>query len=84
VGASFGLCAHALVPSVPPSLGLAAGVLGTLLAVTRQGWVSLFTAAVMVSSPTIIALLCIASLPAWLLVTGRPQMQLHEDGSSVR
>jgi len=84
VGASFGLCAHALVPSVPPSLGLAAGVLGTLLAVTRQGWVSLFTAAVLVSSPTIIALLCIASLPAWLLVTGRPQMQLHEDGSSVR
>ncbi|MFE1286253.1 ion channel protein [Streptomyces sp. NPDC058751] len=84
VGASFGLCAHALVPSVPPSLALAAGVLGTLLAVTRQGWVSLFTAAVLVSSPTIIALLCIASLPAWLLVTGRPQMQLHEDGSSVR
>ncbi|MGW1070502.1 ion channel protein [Streptomyces aureus] len=84
VGASFGLCAHALVPSVPPSLGLAAGVLGTLLAVTRQGWVSLFTAAVLVSSPTIIALLCIASLPAWLLVTGRPQMQLHEDGSQVR
>ncbi|MFF4540960.1 ion channel protein [Streptomyces aureus] len=84
VGASFGLCAHALVPSVPPSLGLAAGVLGTLLAVTRQGWVSLFTAAALVSSPTIIALLCIASLPAWLLVTGRPQMQLHEDGSQIR
>ncbi|MFH8394557.1 ion channel protein [Streptomyces sp. NPDC018036] len=84
VGASFGLCAHALVNSVPPSLGLAAGVLGVLLATTRQGWVSLFTAAVLVSSPSIIALLCIASLPAWLLVTGRPQMQLHEDGSPVR
>jgi hypothetical protein len=37
-----------------------------------------------VSSPTIIALLCIASLPAWLLVTGRPQLQLRDDGSSVR
>ncbi|MCT9006302.1 ion channel protein [Streptomyces rhizosphaerihabitans] len=83
-GASFGLCAHALVSSVPASLGLAAGVLGVLLATTRQGWVSLFTAAVLVSSPTIIALLCIASLPAWLLVTGRPQLQLREDGSSVR
>ncbi|MEV8036776.1 ion channel protein [Streptomyces sp. NPDC086182] len=84
IGAAFGLCAHALVPSVPSSLGLAAGVLGMLLAITRQGWVSLFTAAVLVSSPTIIALLCIASLPAWLLVTGRPQMQLHEDGSPIR
>ncbi|MFF3612779.1 ion channel protein [Streptomyces sp. NPDC002580] len=83
-GASFGLCAHALVPSVPASLGLATGVLGMLLAITRQGWLSLFTAAVLVSSPSIISLLCIASLPAWLLVTGGPQMQLREDGSPMR
>ncbi|MDN3026290.1 chloride channel protein [Streptomyces sp. S.PB5] len=84
VGAAFGLCAHALVPAVHPALGVAAGVLGMLLAITRQGWVSLFTAAVLVSSPAILALLCIASLPAWLLVTGRPQMQLREDGTAVR
>jgi len=55
-----------------------------LLAITRQGWVSLFTAAVLVASPAIIALLCFASLPAWLLVTGRPQMQLRDDGTPVR
>ncbi|MEV6183974.1 ion channel protein, partial [Streptomyces sp. NPDC052015] len=84
IGAAFGLFAHALVSAVPPALGVAAGVLGMLLAITRQGWVSLFTAAVLVASPAIIALLCIASLPAWLLVTGRPQMQLHEDGTPVR
>jgi H+/Cl- antiporter ClcA len=84
IGAALGLCAHALVPAVPPALGVAAGVLGLLLAVTRQGWVSLFTAAVLVSSPAVLALLCIASLPAWLLVTGRPQMQLREDGTAVR
>nr|WP_202485534.1 ion channel protein [Streptomyces sp. SID4985] len=84
VGAAVGLCAHALVPAVQPSLGVASGVLGMLLAITRQGWVSLFTAAVLVASPTIFALLCIASLPAWLLVTGRPQMQLHADGTPVR
>ncbi|MFF9771375.1 ion channel protein [Streptomyces sp. NPDC014636] len=84
VGTALGLCAHALVPAVNPSLGVATGVLGMLLAITRQGWVSLFTAAVLVASPSIIAVLCIASLPAWLLVTGRPQMQLHEDGTPVR
>ncbi|MEV6178782.1 ion channel protein [Streptomyces sp. NPDC052015] len=84
VGAALGLTAHALVPAVHPAVGVAAGVLGALLAITRQGWVSLFVAAVLVSSPTVIALLCIASLPAWLLVTGRPQMQLREDGTSVR
>ncbi|MEU0051435.1 ion channel protein [Streptomyces sp. NPDC006309] len=84
VGTALGLCAHALVPAVHPSVGVATGVLGMLLAITRQGWVSLFTAAVLVASPAIIALLTIASLPAWLLVTGRPQMQLREDGTPLR
>ena len=84
VGVALGLCAHALVPEVHPALAVSTGVLGILLAVTRQGWVSLFTAAVLVVSPAILSLLCIASLPAWLLVTGRPQMQLREDGTSVR
>ncbi|WP_336115203.1 ion channel protein [Streptomyces sp. PTD9-10] len=84
IGTALGLCAHALVPGVPPAVGVAAGVLGMLLAITRQGWVSLFTAAVLVASPVILALLCIASLPAWLLVTGRPQMQLRADGTQIR
>ncbi|MCG7209565.1 ion channel protein [Streptomyces arenae] len=84
IGSAFGLCAHALVPAVQPSVGVAAGVLGMLLAITRQGWVSLFTAAVLVASPTVIVLLCVASLPAWLLVTGRPRMQLRTDGTALR
>ncbi|MCF0077825.1 ion channel protein [Streptomyces lomondensis] len=83
-GTALGLCAHALVSGVHPSVGVAAGVLGMLLAITRQGWVSLFVAAVLVASPGILALLCIASLPAWLLVTGRAQMQLRPDGTPVR
>ncbi|MFG2130565.1 ion channel protein [Streptomyces sp. NPDC048751] len=83
VGTALGLCAHALVPAVQPALGVACGVLGVLLAITRQGWVSLFTAAVLADTPAIVALLCIASLPAWLLVTGRPQMQLRDDGTPV-
>ncbi len=51
VGTALGLCAHALVPEVHPAVGVSAGVLGLLLAVTRQGWVSLFVAAVLVASP---------------------------------
>ncbi|SEE81773.1 ion channel protein [Streptomyces sp. Ag109_O5-10] len=84
IGAAVGLCAHALVPAVQPSVGVAAGVLGMLLAITRQGWVSLFTASVLVASASVVALLCIASLPAWLLVTGRPRMQLRADGTALR
>lgn len=84
VGTALGLCAHALVPAVHPAVGVSAAVLGILLAVTRQGWVSLFVAAVLVAAPGVLALLCLASLPAWLLVTGRPHMQLRPDGTAVR
>ncbi|GAB2819908.1 ion channel protein [Streptomyces chlorus] len=84
VGTALGLCAHALVPGVHPAVGVSAGVLGVLLAITRQGWVSLFVAAVLVASPGILTLLCVASLPAWLLVTGRPRMQLRTDGTPIR
>lgn len=84
VGVALGLCAHALVTSVPVALAVACTALGVLLAVTRQGWLSLFTAAVLVGDTAVLPMLCIASLPAWLLVTGRPQMQLHEDGTPLR
>ncbi|WP_406865395.1 ion channel protein [Streptomyces sp. HUAS MG47] len=82
VGAAFGLLVHALVPEVDPSVAVASGVLGVLLATTRQGWVSLFTAAVLAASPAMLALLCLASLPAWLVVTGRPQLELDHAGHS--
>lgn len=83
-GVSLGLCAHALISSVGSTLGVTCAVLGVLLAVTRQGWLSLFTAAVLASDMTVLPLLCIATLPAWLLVTGRPQMELRADGTQVR
>ncbi|MFF3177834.1 ion channel protein [Streptomyces sp. NPDC057900] len=84
VGVSLGLCAHALVDGVPVAVAVTCGVLGVLLAVTRQGWLSLFTAAVLASDMNLIPLLCVATLPAWLLVTGRPQMQLKKDGTPLR
>ncbi|WP_371777619.1 ion channel protein [Streptomyces sp. NBC_01438] len=83
-GVALGLCAHALVGGVPVAVAVTCGVLGVLLAVTRQGWLSLFTAAVLASDMNLLPLLCVATLPAWLLVTGRPQMQLKEDGTPLR
>ncbi|MFF7180234.1 ion channel protein [Streptomyces sp. NPDC008121] len=84
IGVAFGLMAQALVPEVAPAVAVSAGVLGILLATTRQGWVSLFVAAVLASSTSIITLLCLASLPAWLVVTGRPQLELEPSGASLR
>jgi hypothetical protein len=48
--------------------------------VTRQGWLSLFTAAVLVADTAVLPLLCLAALPAWLLVTGRAPMRLPLPG----
>ncbi|MGX5393477.1 ion channel protein [Streptomyces anulatus] len=84
VGVAFGLFAQALVPEIPPAVAVSCGVLGVLLATTRQGWVSLFTAAVLAPQPSMFALLCIASLPAWLIVTGRPQLELDKNGTPLR
>ncbi|MEU6880114.1 ion channel protein [Streptomyces sp. NPDC046712] len=84
IGAAFGLLAQALVPEIHPAVAVSSGVLGVLLATTRQGWVSLFVAAVISSSPAILAVLCLASLPAWLVVTGRPQLELDASGASLR
>ncbi|MEX0169612.1 ion channel protein [Streptomyces sp. LMG1-1-1.1] len=84
IGAAFGLFVQALVPEVHPAVAVSSAVLGVLLATTRQGWISLFTGAVLAASPAMLALLCLASLPAWLIVTGRPQLQLDKQGNSLR
>ncbi len=84
VGVALGLGVSALVPEVHPTVAVACAVLGVLLAITRQGWLSLFTAAVLAGDPHALPLLCIGLVPAWLLVTGRPQMQLHDDGTPLR
>ncbi|MGW6691094.1 ion channel protein [Streptomyces sp. NPDC054961] len=84
VGAALGLAVAALVPEVQPPVAVTCAVLGILLAVTRQGWLSLFAAAVLAPDPNLLPLLCVALLPAWLLVTGGPQMQLNASGAPLR
>jgi hypothetical protein len=37
-----------------------------------------------VAQPAVLPLLVLASVPAWLIVTGRPQMQLRGDGNPIR
>lgn len=74
IGAVVGECAHALFPSIPLSLAVVCGVLGAVMPVIRQTWLTLFMAAMTVPDMELLPLLCLASLPVWLLVTDRPQM----------
>ena len=57
-------------------------ILGVLLAVTRQGWLSLFMAAVVVPEVNLVPLLTLIMLPAWLLVTGKPEMLMKPAGQA--
>ena len=80
-GAALGFAAHALVSTIPVTLAVSGGVLGMLLAVTRSGWVSLFTAEAVGGGSALLPMLCLALLPAWLLVTGRPKMELPKSAA---
>jgi H+/Cl- antiporter ClcA len=76
-GVALGLAANALVPAIPQGLAVASAVLGLTMAVTRQGWLSLFLAATVVPEQSMVPVLCLVSLPAWLVVTGRPEMVIR-------
>ena len=79
VGVAFGLAVNAALPAIPQSLAVASSLLGLLVAVTRSGWLSLFLAGLMVGEAAVIPVLCIAILPAWLIVTGRRQMVVEPE-----
>lgn len=74
IGAALGLLAFALFPTVPLSLAVACAVLGIVLVATRDGWIAIFVAAAMVGDLTVLPLLCIVILPAWLIVTKAPEL----------
>lgn len=74
VGVSLGLMLHAHVEAVPAAITISCAILGLVLVVTRDGWLSLFMASVVVPGTTLLPLLCIVMLPAWLLLAGKPLM----------
>ncbi|PRY70152.1 H+/Cl- antiporter ClcA [Glaciihabitans tibetensis] len=77
IGMAIGVVANAIVPSVPLAVAIAGGVLGMVLAVSRDGWISLFVAVAVTGSVSALPLLCIAVLPTWLLVSRAPVMVVH-------
>lgn len=74
VGVALGLMLHAHVEAVPAAITVSCAILGLMLVVTRDGWLSLFMTAVVVPDTTLLPLLCIVMLPAWLLLAGKPMM----------
>ncbi len=77
VGVALGLMLHEHVPAVPAAITVSCAILGIVLVVTRDGWLSLFMAAVVVPNTTLLPLLCIVMLPSWLLLAGKPMMMVN-------
>ena len=77
VGVALGLMLHEHVHAVPAAITVSCAILGIVLVVTRDGWLSLFMAAVVVPNTTLLPLLCIVMLPAWLLLAGKPMMMVN-------
>ncbi|MFB5744039.1 ion channel protein [Cedecea sp. S5-13] len=74
VGVALGMMLHQHVEAVPAAITLSCAVLGLVLVVTRDGWLSLFMAMAVVPDVKLLPLLCIVMLPAWLLLAGKPLM----------
>ena len=74
VGVALGLMLHEHVEAVPAAITISCSILGLVLVVTRDAWLSLFMAAAVVPDTTLLPLLCIVMLPAWLLLAGRPML----------
>lgn len=74
VGVALGLMLHEHVNAVPAAITISCAILGMVLVVTRDAWLSLFMAAAVVPDTSLLPLLCIVMLPAWLLLAGKPVM----------
>jgi H+/Cl- antiporter ClcA len=78
VGVALGMMLHQHVEAVPAAITLSCAVLGLVLVVTRDGWLSLFMAMAIVPDIKLLPLLCIVMLPAWLLLAGKPVMMAEK------
>ncbi|MGK9172003.1 ion channel protein [Yokenella regensburgei] len=74
VGVALGLMLHEHVEAVPAAITVSCAILGIVLVVTRDAWLSLFMAAAVVPDTSLLPLLCIVMLPAWVLLAGKPIM----------
>lgn len=77
VGVSLGIMLHNHVDSVPAAITVSCAVMGLVLVVTRDGWLSLFLALAVVPDVKLLPILCIVMLPAWVLLSGKPMMLVN-------
>lgn len=77
IGVALGMLGNALFPSIPFGLAVACGIIGILVVVARDGWLALFVAAAVAGDITLLPMLSLIILPAWLLVSAVPEFRIQ-------
>jgi H+/Cl- antiporter ClcA len=76
IGVAIGLAATSLVPAVPAAVAVSSAVLGSVIVVSRDGWLALFMAAVVVGDARLLPVLCLAIVPLWLAARSMPPLRV--------
>ncbi|RZU65632.1 H+/Cl- antiporter ClcA [Microterricola gilva] len=76
IGVALGMLGHVLIPSLPLGLAVACGILGVVLVIGRDGWLAIFVAVAVPADVTLLPMLCLIILPAWLLVSRVPEFRI--------
>ncbi|WP_214467045.1 ion channel protein [Microbacterium flavescens] len=76
IGVALGLLGHTLIPGIPLGLAVACAVVGVILVFARDGWLAIFLGVAIPDDITLLPMLCVIILPAWLLVSRMPAFQI--------
>ncbi|GAA4379786.1 ion channel protein [Agromyces bauzanensis] len=76
IGVALGMLGHVLIPGLPLGLAVACGILGVVLVIGRDGWLAIFIGVAIPGDITLLPMLCVIILPAWLLVSWAPEFRI--------
>jgi H+/Cl- antiporter ClcA len=77
IGVALGMLASALFPAIPLSLAIACAIVGIVVVIGRDGWLALFLGAAVAGDLSLLPILCVVILPAWLLVSALPEFRIQ-------
>ena len=83
IGVALGMLGHVLIPGIPLGLAVACGILGVVLVVGRDGWLAIFLGVAIPTDITLLPMLCLIVLPAWLLVSRVPEFRIVPPAPAV-
>ncbi len=84
IGVALGMLGAVLIPGMPLGLAVACGIAGVVLVVGRDGWLAIFLGVAVPNDITLLPMLCLIVLPAWLLVSRMPLFRIVAPPPSPR